>query len=63
MLRFFTKKRSKLHDLEKELRHLYDGVVPKNVYELRCQNDKTLAVYADKNDLDSSDMESIKKHI
>lgn len=60
---FLPEKRIALHDLEKELRHLYDSVVPKNVYELRCQNDKTLAVYAKNNDLDSSDMESIKKHI
>ena len=60
---FLPEKRSKLHDLERELRHLYDSVVPKNVYELRCQNEKTLERYADNNDLDSSDMELIKKHI
>lgn len=56
-------KRITLSDLKDEILNIYDKAVPKNTYELKCESDKTLEKYAENNDLDSSDLESIMKHI
>lgn len=56
-------KRISLSDLKGEILNIYDKAVPKNTYELKCENTTTLGKYAENNDLDSSDLESIRKHI
>lgn len=50
-------------DLHREILRLYDKAVPKNTYELKCQYDKTLEMYAENNDLDVDELDSIMKHI
>lgn len=56
-------KRISLSDLKGEILNIYDKAVQKNTYELKCENIKTLAKYAENNDLVSRDLESIMKHI
>ena len=55
--------RISLADLHAETLRLYDKAVPKNTYELRCRRDKTLEMYAENNDLDGDELDSIMKHI
>ncbi|WP_299545755.1 AAA domain-containing protein [uncultured Helicobacter sp.] len=54
-----------LNDLEKEILRLYDKAVPKNTYELRCQTNKTLEIYAENNnlDFDKNNLKPIMEHI
>ncbi|EQA6560405.1 hypothetical protein ACX6CE_001739, partial [Campylobacter upsaliensis] len=49
----------------KEIERLYKTAVPKNTYELKCENDTTLKKYAENNDLDSNKeaMDNINEHI
>ena len=56
-------KRISLSDLKGEILNIYDKAVPKNTYELKCENPTTLEKYAENNDLDSSDLESIREDI
>ena len=56
-------KRITLSDLKGEILNIYDKAVLKNTYELKCENTTTLTGYAENNDLDSSDLKSIMKHI
>lgn len=49
-------------DLHREILRLYDKAVPKNTYELRCRRDKTLEMYAENNNLDVDEPDSIMKH-
>lgn len=60
---FEPESRISLSDLHKEIERLYKTAVPKNTYELRCRNDKTLGMYAENNDLDIDELDSIMKHI
>ncbi|EOF7228954.1 AAA domain-containing protein [Campylobacter upsaliensis] len=62
---FEPESRISLSDLHKEIERLYKTAVPKNTYELRCRNDKTLGMYAENNDLDSNKeaMDNINEHI
>lgn len=62
---FEPESRISLNDLQKEILRLYDKAVPKNTYELRCRNDKTLGMYAENNDLDSNKeaVDNINEHI
>ena len=55
--------RISLADLHAETLRLYDKAVPKNTYELRCRRDKTLEMYAENNNLDVDEPDSIMKHI
>lgn len=55
--------RISLSDLRGEILNIYDKAIPKNTYEIKCENTKTLSMYAENNDLDSSDLESIMNHI
>lgn len=50
-------------DLHREILRLYDKAVPKNTYELKCENNTTLKMYAENNDLDGDELDSIMKHI
>lgn len=50
-------------DLHREILRLYDKAVPKNTYELKCENNTTLKMYAENNDLDVDELDSIMKHI
>lgn len=60
---FEPESRISLSDLQKEILRLYDKAVPKNTYELKCENDTTLKKYAENNDLDIDELDSIMKHI
>lgn len=55
--------RISLGDLCKEILRLYDTAVPKNTYELKCENNKTLKRYAENHNLDVDKLDSIMKHI
>lgn len=55
--------RISLADLHAETLRLYDKAVPKNTYELKCENNTTLKMYAENNDLDGDELDSIMKHI
>lgn len=55
--------RISLGDLHKEILRLYDKAMPKNTYELKCENNTTLKMYAENNDLDVDELDSIMKHI
>lgn len=55
--------RISLADLHAETLRLYDKAVPKNTYELKCESDTTLKKYAENNDLDVDEPDSIMKHI
>lgn len=55
--------RISLSDLHREILRLYDKAVPKNTYELKCENNTTLKMYAENNDLDGDELDSIMKHI
>ena len=55
--------RISLADLHAETLRLYDKAVPKNTYELKCENDKTLEIYAKNNNLDVDEPDSRMKHI
>lgn len=62
---FEPESRISLDDLCKEIERLYKTAVPKNTYELKCENDTTLKKYAENNDLDSNKeaMDNINEHI
>ncbi|EPW6840203.1 AAA domain-containing protein [Campylobacter upsaliensis] len=62
---FEPESRISLSDLHREILRLYDKAVPKNTYELKCENDTTLKKYAENNDLDSNKeaMDNINEHI
>lgn len=55
--------RISLGDLCKEILRLYDTAVPKNTYELKCENNETLKRYAENHNLDVDKLDSIMKHI
>ncbi|EOC2062214.1 AAA domain-containing protein [Campylobacter upsaliensis] len=60
---FEPESRISLSDLHREILRLYDKAVPKNTYELKCENDTTLKKYAENNDLDVDELDSIMEHI
>ena len=60
---FEPESRISLGDLCKEILRLYGKAVPKNTYELKCQNNTTLKMYAENNDLDVDKLDPIMKHI
>lgn len=60
---FEPESRISLSDLSKEILRLYGKAVPKNTYELKCENNTTLKMYAENNDLDGDEPDSIMKHI
>ncbi|ELP8579450.1 protein kinase [Campylobacter upsaliensis] len=60
---FEPESRISLSDLRKEIERLYKTAVPKNTYELRCENATTLKKYAENNDLDVDELDSIMEHI
>lgn len=55
--------RISLADLHAETLRLYDKAVPKNTCELKCENNTTLKMYAENNNLDGDELDSIMKHI
>lgn len=55
--------RISLHDLRAEILDIYDEEVPRNIYDIKCENNVTLSKYAENNDLDPSDFSEIREHI
>lgn len=60
---FEPEDRISLGDLCKEILKLYNKAVPKNTYELKCENNTTLKMYAENYNLDVDELDSIMEHI